>query len=103
LSHFLVLRRSLHALHRRGRQIVSAQVWLQLLKEDQYQSHFIFFVEVLDRSFLNFLQIEVHIFVTVKDVWSLVENVVKELSHEESSSLVLFARKVHFVLELNVV
>lgn len=44
-----------------------------------------------------------HILVTLEDVWSLVENVVQELSHKESRSLVLFTGHVHLVLELNVV
>ena len=44
-----------------------------------------------------------HILVALKDVWSLVQDVIQELSHKESSSLVLLTRHVHLVLELNIV
>ena len=44
-----------------------------------------------------------HVFVTVQNIWSLVKNVIQELGHEESSPLVLFTRKVHLVLQLDVV
>ena len=52
---------------------------------------------------LHFFKVEVHIFVTVEDVWSLVQEVIKELSHQEGSSLVLLSAHVHLVLKLNVV
>ena len=44
-----------------------------------------------------------HVLVTLKDVWSLVQDIVQELSHEESSPLILLAGHVHLVLQLNVV
>ena len=46
-----------------GRKVLSAKIWLQLLKKDEYQCDLIFFFEVLDRSILDFLQVKVHVFV----------------------------------------
>lgn len=44
-----------------------------------------------------------HILIAIQDIRSLVENVIEELCHQESSSLVLLSRHVHLVLQVNVV
>ena len=44
-----------------------------------------------------------HIFVTLKDVWSLVQNIVEEFRHQQSCSFIFFSGHVHLVLELNIV
>jgi len=52
---------------------------------------------------LHLLQIEVHVFVRLKNVWSLVQDIVQEFSHQEGGSLVFFSRDVHLILQIRVV
>ena len=93
----------LHAWWRSSRQVVCAQVRLQLLEKHEDQSDLVLLVEALNRSLFDLLQVQMHVLVAFKDVGRLIEDVVEELSHEESRSLVLFTGDIHLVLELHIV
>ena len=58
---------------------------------------------MLNRGILNLLQIEVHVLITLQNIWCLIENVVEEFGHKQGSSLVFLARNIDFILELHIV
>ena len=66
-------------------------IGVSLLKVNKYR------LEWINRN-LHLFEIQVHVFVTVQNIWSLVKNVIQEFGHQESCPLVLLSRKVHFIL-----
>ena len=100
LSKFVVIR---HHLRWIGLQILRTEVGLQLLQQDKHQCYLILFVKLLYRSLFNLLKVNMHISIIIKNIWSLSKQIVQELSHQKSSSLILFSGHIHLVLQLNVV
>lgn len=84
-------------------KILGAQIWLKLLQKHENQRNLILLVQILNGGVLDFLQIEMHVFITFQDIRCLIENVIKEFSHEQGCSLVLLSRNIHFLLELYIV
>ena len=81
-----------------SRQVLGAQVGLQLFQQDQHQGNFVLLVKLFNGRFLYFFEVNVHILIAIPDVGSLLQQVVQELSHQEGCTLVFFTRTLNLFL-----
>ena len=80
--------------------ILGREIRLQLLKENERESYFIFGCELLERRIFHFFQIKMHFFLTRQDIRLLIDHVLQEVSHDQCSTFVLVSRLEEFVLKL---
>ena len=86
--------------HGRGDvQVLCREVGLQLLEQDQDQSHFILLGQLLEGRLLQLLHVQVKVFIWLEDVRGFREHVVEELSEEECRALVLLLGLIELVLD----
>lgn len=89
--------------HGGGGQVVGREVGLQLLEEDEDEGDLVFLFEVLEFGFLKFVQIEMHILISIQNIWCLVEEVIQELGQEHCCSFILLLRDLHLLLNIQIV
>jgi len=54
-------------------------------------------------KFLHLIKVEVHVFIRLENIGSRCQKIIKEIGQEKCSSLVLLSRKIHLVLELQII
>ena len=75
------------------------EVWLELFEQDEYKSDLVLLGQLLQRCLLDPLHVKMQVSVWLKDIWLGIQHVIKELSQEEGSSLVLLLRLVELSLK----
>lgn len=86
-----------------GLEVVSAKIWLKLLKKDQNQGNLIIFSQVLHGNGFDLFKVQMHIIVVLKDIWCLGQNVIKVFREQECCSLVLFSTIRSLIPQLKIV
>ena len=75
------------------------QIRLKLLEQDKNEGNFVLLGKLLQGRLLYLLHVQVQVFVWLKDVGRSVEDVVKELCKEQSSTLVLLLGLIELALQ----
>ena len=75
------------------------QIRLKLLEQDKDEGNFVLLGQLLQGRLLYLLHIQMQVFVWLKDVGRSVEDVVKELCKEQSSTLVLLLGLTELALQ----
>ena len=84
-------------------QVLWREEWLKLFEQDQSQSHFILLRQLLNWNTLDLLNVQMQIFLRLKNALIVLEQIVKELSHQQGCSLVLLLCHIELLLKLTVV